>query len=49
MRGCLYFIAVVLVIGWLIGIFHYNAGRLIHILLVLAIISLLLQLIKGKF
>jgi len=49
MRGCLYVIAVILVIGWLVGFFHYNAGRLIHILLVLAIISLLLQLIKGRF
>ncbi len=50
MRGCLYYIAILLVIGWLLGIFYFHdTGRLIHILLVLALISLLLQIIKGKW
>lgn len=48
MRSLLYVIAVVLVIGWLLGAFVYSAGSLIHILLVLAIISLLLGLIRGR-
>jgi hypothetical protein len=48
MRGCLYFVAIFLVIGWLLGFFYFDAGKLIHILLVLAIISLLLQIIRGK-
>jgi hypothetical protein len=48
MRSILYLIAVILIIGWLLGIFVYSAGKLIHILLVLAIISLLLQLIRGR-
>ncbi|MGN6617122.1 MAG: lmo0937 family membrane protein [Ilyomonas sp.] len=47
MRGILYIIAVILVIGWILGFFVYSAGQLIHILLVLAIISLLLGLIRG--
>jgi hypothetical protein len=47
MRGILYIIAVILVIGWILGFFVYSAGQLIHILLVLAIISLLLALIRG--
>jgi hypothetical protein len=46
MRSILYLIAVVLVIGWLLGFFVYNATGLIHILIVLAIVSLLLGLIQ---
>lgn len=48
MRSILYIIAVVLVIGWFLGFFVYSAGKLIHILLVLAVISVLLQLIRGR-
>ncbi|MCW3120824.1 MAG: hypothetical protein JWQ38_316 [Flavipsychrobacter sp.] len=46
MRSLLYVIAVILIIGWALGAFVYSAGSLIHILLVLAIISLLLGLIR---
>ena len=46
MRSLLYIIAVVLVIGWLIGAFAYSAGGLIHLLLVLAIISLVIGFIR---
>jgi len=46
MRSILYLVAIILVIGWLLGVFAYNAGGLIHILLVIAIISLLLGLIR---
>ncbi|RDB03596.1 lmo0937 family membrane protein [Runella aurantiaca] len=46
MRSLLYIIAVILVIGWLIGAFAYSAGGLIHILLVLAVISLLIGFIR---
>ena len=45
MRSLLYIIAVILVIGWLLGVFVYSASGLIHILLVLAVISVLLSLI----
>jgi hypothetical protein len=46
MRSILYLIAVILIIGWLLGFFVYSAGGLIHILIVLAIVSLLLGLIR---
>lgn len=46
MRTLLYLIAVILVIGWLLGFFYYNAGGLIHILIVIAVISLLLGIIR---
>jgi hypothetical protein len=46
MRSLLYLIAVILVIGWVLGVFVYSASGLIHILLVIAIVSLLLGLIR---
>lgn len=48
MRSILYVIAVILVIGWLLGIFVYSVGSLIHILLIFAVISILISLIKGR-
>ena len=46
MRSLLYIVAVILVIGWLLGVFVYSAGSIIHILIVLAVISLLLAVIR---
>ncbi|MBL4675908.1 MAG: lmo0937 family membrane protein [Mucilaginibacter sp.] len=46
MRSLLYIVAVILVIGWAIGTFAYAAGGLIHILLVIAVISLILGLLR---
>ncbi|TVR79504.1 MAG: lmo0937 family membrane protein [Saprospirales bacterium] len=48
MRSILYFIALVLVIGWLLGFFAFSAGGLIHLLLVFAIIVILLNIIGGR-
>jgi len=41
-------VAVVLIILWLIGFLGYQAGGLIHIFLVLAIIAILLRVIQGR-
>ena len=46
MRSLLYLIAVFLIIGWLLGAFYYSVGGLIHILLVLAVISIILGIIR---
>ncbi len=46
MRSLLYIIAVILLIGWALGTFAWNAGNLIYILLVLAVISFLLGVIR---
>lgn len=44
----LYTIAVVLIILWLLGLLtSYSMGGLIHILLLLAIVSVLLRVIRG--
>lgn len=48
MGNILYIIAVILVIFWAIGYLGYNAGGIIHFLLVIAVISLLLRIIQGK-
>lgn len=47
MGNLLYVIAVILIIFWAIGFLGYHLGWLIHILLVIAIISLLLRVIQG--
>lgn len=47
MGNLLYIIAVILIIAWLIGFVGYQVGGLIHILLVIAVISILLRLIRG--
>lgn len=46
MRSLLYLIAVIMIIGWVLGVFVYSATGLIHILIVLAILSLLLGVIR---
>lgn len=48
MRSILYIVAVICVIGWLLGVFVYSVTGLIHILLVLAIISILIAVIGGR-
>ena len=48
MGNLLYGIAVVLVIGWVIGFIGYNVGGIIHILLVIALIAVILRVIQGK-
>jgi hypothetical protein len=49
MGNLLYIIAVILIIGWLLGMFAFNvSGGLIHALLVIAIILIILQVISGR-
>jgi len=48
MGNLLYIIAVILVIGWLVGFVGFHAGGLIHVLLVIAVISVLIRVISGR-
>lgn len=48
MRSLLYTIAVLCVIGWAIGFLGYAAGGIIHVLLVIAVISILVNIIGGR-
>lgn len=47
MNNLLYVIAVILLIGWLVGAFVFTLGKMIHILLVLAVIAVLIRIIRG--
>lgn len=48
MGNLLYVIAVVLLIGWVLGFFVYSAGSIIHLLLVIAIIAIIFRVIQGQ-
>jgi hypothetical protein len=48
MSSLLYLIAVLLIIGWILGFFVFSAGGIIHILLVLAVIAILIRIIGGS-
>ena len=48
MGNLLYAIAVILIVIWAIGFIGYNTGGLIHILLVIALISVILRIIQGR-
>ncbi|HEX7412813.1 MAG TPA: lmo0937 family membrane protein [Bacteroidia bacterium] len=48
MGNLLYVLAVIIVIAWAIGFIGYSVGGLIHILLVIALISVLLGIIQGR-
>ncbi len=47
MGNLLYVVAVVLIIAWAIGFLGYQTGSLIHILLVLAVVSILVRVIGN--
>ncbi|HTE01741.1 MAG TPA: lmo0937 family membrane protein [Mucilaginibacter sp.] len=46
MNSLLYIVAVILIIGWALGVFVYSVTGLIHVLLVIAIIAIILGLIR---
>ena len=48
MGNLLYIIAVILIIGWLIGFVGFGVGGLLHILLVIAVIAVLFRIISGR-
>jgi hypothetical protein len=48
MGNLLYYFAVIMIILWLIGYMGFNAGGLIHVLLVVALVAVLLRVISGN-
>jgi len=48
MNNLLYYVAVILILLWAIGYLGFHLGGLIHILIVIAIISVLLKVIGGN-
>lgn len=48
MGNILYIVAVVMILIWAIGFFAYSVGAIIHMLLVLALISVLIKIFSGN-
>jgi hypothetical protein len=48
MNNLLYIVAVILIIGWLLGYFAFHAGGIIHVLLVIAVIVILVRLSRER-
>jgi hypothetical protein len=48
MGNLLYLVAVILIIGWLVGFFAFHVGGIIHVLLVIAVIAIILRVIQGQ-
>lgn len=48
MGNILYIIAVILIIGWLVGFFAFHAGPLIHTLIAIALIVIIIRVIQGR-
>jgi hypothetical protein len=49
MGNILYIIAVILIVGWLLGMFAFHVtGGLIHALLVIAVIMIIINVVGGR-
>lgn len=48
MGNLLYLVAVILIIGWAVGFFAFQASGIIHVLLAIALIAVILRVIRGK-
>jgi len=48
MGNLLYTIAAILIIVWLIGMIGFQAGGIIHVLLVIAVVVILIRIIQGR-
>ena len=48
MREILLILAVILIIGWLLGVFAFSATGFIHVLLVVALILVIIRLVQGR-
>ena len=48
MGSLLYIVAVILIIGWILGFFAFHVGGIIHVLLVIAVIAILIRVSQGK-
>lgn len=48
MGNLLYIIVVIMVIGWAVGFFAFQASGIIHILLVIALIAINFRIISGN-
>jgi hypothetical protein len=48
MNGLIYLITITCILAWLIGFFVFNAGEMVHILLVMAIALVVFKLYQEE-
>ncbi len=48
MRNLFYIVGIIFIIGWLIGVFGFNAGGPFHLLLIIAFIAVALSMFQKK-
>jgi len=48
MGNLLYYISIVLIMGWIISFFVFHVGGYIHVVLLIALIVVILKVIIGK-
>lgn len=48
MGNLLYIIAAIFIVGWFIAVYGYNAGGVIHVLLIVGIVAVIVRLISRK-
>lgn len=48
MKDLIWLLIVILIIGWLLGMFAFDLGNLMYILLVVAVILIIYKLISGR-
>lgn len=46
MRRLLYVVALLLAASWLLGVFYWNTGGMVHLLLLLAVVAFLFGIIQ---
>jgi hypothetical protein len=48
MSNLLYIVGIIFIIGWLVGVFGFNAGGPFHLLLIFAFIAIALSMLQKK-
>ena len=44
----LWLIVIILLVGWALGVFVFNLGTLLHVLLVVAVVVMIVNLVRGR-
>ncbi len=48
MKYAYYIVAVIMIIGWAIAVFVYDAESFIHVILVVALLIIFFRIVKGN-
>lgn len=48
MGNLLYILAAIFIMGWVIAVYGYNAGGLVHVLLIVGVVAVIIRLLSRK-